>query len=166
MSKAFTKDEGEAGEAPSLPVGAPLPEGARNYVTPVGAAALQEHLGAAQRAVEQLRAAGGPAFLAARDQLIFWQQRFDLAEVVKPPAEADDRVRFGATVELQDDSGEHQQVRIVGVDEVDARHGDISWASPLARGLMGRQVGDEIELRAPRGVRRLEIVAVRYGARE
>jgi transcription elongation factor GreB len=162
MSKAFTKDEGDAADAPSLPVGPPLPVGARNYVTPAGASALREQLRLAQAAVEKLRGLGGTALVAARERLVFLQERLEVLEVVAPPPTPDERARFGATVCIEDESGRSRTVRIVGIDEADASRGEISWTSPLARALLGRRAGDEVELQTPQGISHLEIVGVRY----
>jgi transcription elongation factor GreB len=163
MSKAFTKDEGEAlGDAPSLPVGPPLPAGARNYVTPAGAGALREQLQLAQAAVEKLREQGGPVLVAARERLVFLQERLEATEVVVPPPGPEEQVRFGATIAIEDDAGRSRTVRIVGIDEADAARGAISWTSPLARALLGHRAGDEVELRTPQGVSRWEVLEVNY----
>ena len=78
--------------------------------------------------------------------------------------DADGRVVFGATVELEDvDSGETVTYQIVGDDEADIKHGKISVSSPIARALIGKVAGDVAEVQAPGGVREYEILAVRYG---
>jgi len=86
------------------------------------------------------------------------------AQVIDPAAlDADGRVVFGATVDLEDeDSGSGVTYQIVGDDEADLKHGLISISSPIARALIGKEVGDVAEVRAPGGVRRYEIVEVRY----
>lgn len=73
------------------------------------------------------------------------------------------RVYFGAWVEVVEHDGRCFRYRIVGADEIDAGRGWISVDSPLARALLGRAADDVIELRAPGGVRVLEIVDIRYG---
>ena len=160
---SFTKDEGEsADDVPSRTFGVPLPTGARNYMTPEGAAALREQLRGAQEAVDHLRGQGGSAWIAARERLVFLQGRVEALEVVKPPARPDDQVRFGATVTFVDDQDRSRTVRIVGLDEADAARGDISWTAPLARALLGRRTGDEVVLRTPQGTSQAEIVTVSY----
>ena len=73
------------------------------------------------------------------------------------------RVVFGATVELLDeDSGTEVTYQIVGDDEADIAHGMISIGSPIARGLIGKEAGESVEVRVPDGVRRYEILDVRY----
>ncbi|MCZ2414024.1 MAG: transcription elongation factor GreA, partial [Burkholderiales bacterium] len=86
------------------------------------------------------------------------------AQVIDPALlDADGRVVFGATVTLEDlDSGEKSSYQIVGDDEADIKAGKISVSSPIARALIGRSVGDTAEVRAPSGVRELEILDVRY----
>jgi len=87
------------------------------------------------------------------------------AQVIDPrEVDADGRVVFGATVEIEDvDSGERNVYQIVGDDEADLKDQKISVNSPIARALIGRTEGDTAEVQAPGGVRNYEIVAVRYG---
>ena len=75
----------------------------------------------------------------------------------------DGRVVFGVTVELQRLDGEERvRYRIVGEDEARVRDDAISFVSPMARSLIGKHEGDEVEFSAPGGVRRFEILSVRY----
>ena len=86
------------------------------------------------------------------------------AQVIDPATlDADGRVVFGATVEIEDaDSGESRTWQIVGDDEADIKHRKISINSPIARALIGKSAGDVAEVAAPGGTRHYEIVAVRY----
>ena len=86
------------------------------------------------------------------------------AQVIDPTTiEADGRVVFGATVEIEElDSGERNRYQIVGDDEADIKAGKISVSSPIARALIGRSEGDTTEVQAPGGVRAYEIVTVDY----
>ncbi|MCX7815508.1 MULTISPECIES: transcription elongation factor GreA [Tepidimonas] len=86
------------------------------------------------------------------------------AQVIDPASlDAGGKVVFGATVELEDqDSGETVTYQIVGEDEADLKLGLINVSSPIARALIGKEEGDVAEVQAPGGVRRYEIVAVRY----
>ena len=164
MSKAFTKDEGEGStEAPALPLGPPLPLGAKNYVTPAGAAALRARLAEAQLALEQARASGdaGRASLA-QQRLDFLAERSAKLEEVRAPATADGPVRFGATVRTRDENGNERSVRIVGIDEADAGRGLVSWTSPLARALLGHLTGDEVRVQTPQGTVTLEVIEIAY----
>ena len=73
------------------------------------------------------------------------------------------RVVFGATVHLEDmDDGSEVVFQIVGEPEADVGAGLISITSPIARALIGKEEGDEVDVAAPGGVRVLEIVTVRY----
>ena len=87
------------------------------------------------------------------------------AQVIDPASiDADGRVVFGATVDLEDaESGDKVTYRIVGDDEADIKHGKISVSSPIARALIGKSEGDTADVQAPGGVRSYEILAVRYG---
>jgi transcription elongation factor GreB len=80
--------------------------------------------------------------------------------VVPPPVGRPEEVQFGVTVTVRADSGELEQYRIVGVDEVDFAKGWVSWASPIARALMQARVGDRVALETPAGERVLEVVAI------
>jgi transcription elongation factor GreA len=86
------------------------------------------------------------------------------AQVIDPATlEADGRVVFGATVELEDeDSCAKVKYQIVGDDEADLKLGLISVSSPIARALIGKQPGDVAEVQAPGGVKRYEILDVHY----
>jgi transcription elongation factor GreA len=86
------------------------------------------------------------------------------AQVIDPKVvDADGRCVFGATVALeQEDTGEAVTYQIVGDDEADIKRGKVSIGSPLARALIGKSAGDQVEVQAPGGVRRYEITDVRY----
>ncbi|WP_213778906.1 transcription elongation factor GreA [Caballeronia sp. dw_276] len=86
------------------------------------------------------------------------------AQVIDPTeVEADGRVIFGATVELEDlDSGNIVTYQIVGDDEADIDHGLVSISSPIARALIGKTEGDVASVQAPSGAREYEVIAVKY----
>jgi len=86
------------------------------------------------------------------------------AQVIDPSSvDADGRVVFGSTVEIEDvDSGERNVYQIVGDDEADIKEGKISVNSPIARALIGKTEGDTAEVQAPAGLRSYDILAVRY----
>lgn len=86
-----------------------------------------------------------------------------IIDVAKAGAQANGRVIFGALVELMDeDSGEELTYQIVGEDEADIKSGLLSFASPIARALIGKSEGDSVEVQVPGGARHLEIVGVSY----
>jgi len=85
------------------------------------------------------------------------------AKVVDPAMqEQRDAVRFGATVELADEEDERRIITLVGEDEADASSGQVSWAAPIARALVGARVGDERIVRLPAGEKSYEIVKISY----
>ena len=86
------------------------------------------------------------------------------AQVIDPSEiEADGRVVFGATVEIEDlESGDRKAYRIVGDDEADIKESKISVNSPIARALIGKSEGDTADVQAPGGVRSYEVIGVRY----
>ena len=87
---------------------------------------------------------------------------FALAEVIDPTTLSGERVMFGATVTIEDEDGEEKTYTIVGDDEADLKLGRISVASPLARSLIGREVGDEVKVNLPAGRRVYEILEINY----
>jgi len=86
------------------------------------------------------------------------------AQIIDPRSlDADGRVVFGSTVELEDsDSGQTVTYQIVGDDEADIRQNKISLNSPVARALIGKFDGDVVEVHTPGGRREYEILDVRY----
>ena len=86
------------------------------------------------------------------------------AQVIDPATlDADGRVVFGSTVDLEDEAnGVRVTYQIVGDDEADLKLGLISISSPIARALIGRTAGDVAEVRAPGGLKSYEIIDVRY----
>jgi transcription elongation factor GreA len=91
------------------------------------------------------------------------EDRIARAQVIDPTGQSTDRVRFGATVVLSDSETEEEVTyTIVGEDEADASAGLISVTSPVARAVIGKGIDDEIQVRAPKGTRLLEILAIRY----
>ena len=86
------------------------------------------------------------------------------AQVIDPASiEADGRVVFGATVEIEDlENGDRNSYQIVGDDEADIKASKISVNSPIARALIGKTEGDTADVQAPGGMRSFEVVGVRY----
>jgi transcription elongation factor GreA len=85
------------------------------------------------------------------------------AQVVDPKlVDADGRCVFGATVDVQDETGEKATWQIVGEDEADIKAGRIFVSSPIARALIGKESGEIVEVQTPGGVKRYEIIDVRY----
>jgi transcription elongation factor GreB len=93
-------------------------------------------------------------------RLRFLGKRLDALTIVSEPPPDDGRVYFGSWVTLADETGHEVTYRIVGADETDAEQGLISMDSPVARALLGREEGDEVTVRRPKGSVRYEIVGV------
>lgn len=92
----------------------------------------------------------------------FINKRLDSAVVVDPKEQSGDVVRFGATVEVEDEDGAKNTYHLVGPDESEPNEGKLSFQSPFGRALMKRRVGDEVTVRRPAGELELRIVSVRY----
>jgi transcription elongation factor GreA len=92
------------------------------------------------------------------------ESKLAAAQVIDPTTvEADGRVVFGATVELEDlESGKPVKYQIVGDDEADIDHGLVSISSPIARALIGKSEGDVASVQAPGGAREYEVISVKY----
>lgn len=93
----------------------------------------------------------------------FLTKRLESAVVVQPGEQSGDVVRFGATVEVEDEDGNRKQYLLVGPDESDPAQGRLSFQSPIGRALLKRKVGDVVVVQRPAGEIELEILSVRYG---
>ncbi len=102
------------------------------------------------------------SFIEGRIQEI--NAKIAMAQVIDPKTIKTEKVVFGAQVKLLDvEKDENVAYQIVGVDEADAKAGKISITSPIARALIGKSVGDEVVVNAPKGKFAYEIVEVSYG---
>jgi transcription elongation factor GreB len=184
MRKAFqpeaSADDDET-PANSLP---PLPAGTRNYMTPQGWHALRTELmhlldEERPRVVEIVSWAAkngdrsengdylyGKKRLREIDRRIrYLTRRLDIAEVADPSVHhGKDQIFFGATVTYADGLGVEHTITIKGIDESDSLNGEVSWVAPVARALLKAREGDEVQLRTPGGLQRLEVIEVRYPA--
>jgi transcription elongation factor GreA len=154
----------------------------KNPITPEGAIKLRDEL-------NQLKSVARPAIIqaiavarehgdlsenaeyhAARERQSFIEGRIKeiedklaRAEVIDTSKLAGDRIAFGATIKLSNtDTGEEVTYRILGADESDLAKGSISITSPLARSLLGKQVGDEVKVRMPGGERTYEVLEIEF----
>jgi len=127
------------------------------------------------QAISEARAQGdlseNAEYEAAKDKQGFIEGRIleiesklAAAQVIDPTQlDAGGRVVFGATVELEDEaSGVLVSYQIVGDDEADLKLGLISISSPIARALIGKEVGDVAEVQAPGGAKSYEVMSIRY----
>ena len=83
------------------------------------------------------------------------------ADVIDPPRDGD-RITFGSTVLLKGADGKEIRYQLVGSDEADPASGRISILSPIARTLIGKEVGEEVKVQAPGGARTFEVLAVNF----
>ena len=91
------------------------------------------------------------------------EDRLARAQVIEIAKLSGDKVVFGATVTLADeDSGDKVVYQIVGDHEAEPKNGKISVSSPVARALIGKSVGDEIQVRTPTGVRTFELLCLEF----
>jgi transcription elongation factor GreA len=90
------------------------------------------------------------------------EDRLSRAMVIDPKSLSGDKVIFGATVHLIDENDKAVKYQIVGQTEADAKVGRISYSSPLGRALIGRSVGDEVEVSAPSGDKYYEIEKIEF----
>jgi transcription elongation factor GreA len=90
------------------------------------------------------------------------EDRLSRALVIDPTTLSGDKVVFGATVSLVDEDDAKVRYQLVGQTEADAKVGRISYNSPLGRALIGRQVGEEVEVTTPSGDRYYEIERVEF----
>jgi transcription elongation factor GreB len=153
----------------------------KNYITPGGYRRLQDELARLWKVerppvVTTVAWAAGNGDRSENGDYIYGKRKLreidrrirylskslDRAVVVDNSGKTQERVYFGATVTMVDESGNEREVTIVGVDELDLGDARVSWRSPLAKALLTAKVGDTVTVRAPRGPEQLEITAVRY----
>lgn len=91
------------------------------------------------------------------------EHKLSQAQVIDPAKLKSDKVVFGATVTLSSvESNDEITYRIVGVDEADIKEGKISIESPIARAMIGKEQGDEVKVKTPKGISEFEIVNIEY----
>ena len=151
-------------------------------MTPQGLSALEEELRtlkseerpAVIQAIAEAREHGdlseNAEYHAARDRQSFIEGRIneleDLisrAQVIDTSSMSGDTVRFGAQVTLADEATDEESTyQIVGAHEADIKAGRVSIQSPLARALIGKSIGDSVEVNTPKGAKGYEIVDVKF----
>ena len=153
MNKAFTK-EPEAGEVyDDLP---DRPISPNNLVTPKGLELIEAELARLHQQHAAAADIDDRSLLAKINRdLRYWTSRRATAQIVDAPLDAKE-VHFGSTVTIQREDGRTHTYRIVGEDEADPALGTLSYVSPVAQALMGKQVGEVVEA----GHSEAEIVAI------
>ena len=166
MSRAFVKESDDDLAAGDLPE-RPLPVHV-NYVTPKGLELLQARVRELDERHEQLKRQveeDSEARQKLREidrDLRYFRSQLERATLVDTANQPRDQVHFGATVKIEDEDGAEHEFSIVGDDEADVAAGKISWASPLARAMIGARVGDTVVWRRPAGEAEVYIVGIRY----
>jgi transcription elongation GreA/GreB family factor len=144
MSRAFVKEQDDQEgleELPERPVSTNP-----NFVTPHGLTLIDEEIETARKllAHAQHESDRGGIARASRD-LRYWTQRRATAQPVEPP-KAPKKVAFATRVTVKRDDGRQQIFSIVGEDEADLEKGLIAYTVPMARALLGLEIGEEAEL--------------------
>ncbi|NMA97720.1 MAG: transcription elongation factor GreA [Phyllobacteriaceae bacterium] len=149
MSVAFTKEDSAETASETMLPERPIPPGP-NLVTAEGLAALEAQLASAREAyeaalaIEDVNERRRQAANPFRD-VRYFAERIRTAKMVPPP-ETTEIAAFGSTVTFEREDGRVQTYRIVGEDEADPKAGSISFASPMARALIGKAVGDVVSV--------------------
>ena len=163
MSRAFVNEDAGA-DRPDLPE-LPVPPGP-NILTPRGLATLQARIARRQADLAALKARPDrldklPEAAAERD-LRWLEARLKAAVVIDPARHDLTEVAFGLCVTVADEDGVETTYEIVGEDEADATRHRIAPASPLARALLGAQVGDVVTWTRPSGPLELEVIRIAH----
>jgi transcription elongation factor GreA len=135
----------------------------REVIRPANVKAIEEarELGDLSENAEYQYAKEHQSLIAGRIEYI--EERIAFADVIDVSKLSGDRVLFGAKVTLEDiESGDEKKYRILGEDETDIEAGIISISSPIARGLIRKEVGDEVKIVTPSGTRAFEIIDVEF----
>ena len=92
----------------------------------------------------------------------FLTKKINSAVVIDPISIDTEKIQFGATVIVEDQEGEEKEFSIVGADEINPTKGLISWNSPIGKSLIGKEEGDEVQVRTPSGIKDFEIINIEY----
>jgi transcription elongation factor GreB len=156
----------------------------KNYITPYGLKRLQDEYDflKMKERPEVTRIVSWAASLGDRSEnadyqygkkrlreidkrIRFLTKRINESLVVDPLKQAStagEKIMFGATVEVEDEDGDIRKYSIVGSDEVDTHKGYISWMSPIGKGLLGKELGEEVVIKTPAGAKEFTIQSVQY----
>jgi transcription elongation factor GreB len=183
VSKAFTREDADAPpEEPDDEEANPIPPGSKNYMTPLGWRRMRDEVSwlVKEERPQVTSVVSWAAKLGDRSENADYQygkkrlreidrriryltKRLEAAEVVDPSTrEETDQVFFGATITYETRDGTEHGIRIVGIDEMDATKGYVSWIAPIARALIKAREGDTVTLRTPGGDEEITILEVRY----
>jgi len=165
MSRGFVKEDDLERAGTDLPE-RPLSENP-NYVTPLGLQQLQQQSAMLEQQRQALTLRKDDQIAQQRLAMVerdmrYVSARLEQAILVEPTNLAKDKVLFGATVEVEDENSDPHTFKIVGEDEADIAANKVSWASPLAKALLGHKIGDSVTWQRPAGNQMLEITAISY----
>lgn len=152
-----------------------------NYITPVGLNALKKELEHLLK-VDRPKVVATVAWAASNGdrsenadyiygkrrlreidkRMGFLTNRIESAQVVDPAQQNPGKIFFGAWVVIDDEDSGQKTIQIVGEDEINTEAGQISWRSPLAKALIGKKVGDEVQVKKPKGPVWIEILSFHY----
>lgn len=174
MSRAFVKED-SGGQPPIIPPRAALPAGTPNYVTPEGLEQLRQEL--TELEAQRAKVAGNSEDEAERTrqltilnaQINSLNERLGSAKLIDPRTQPAGEVRFGAQVRLRTRSGGKpgtvRTFTVVGVDEASVADGKVAFVAPIARAVLGKQLGETAVLRFGRaGDEVVEVAAIDYPA--
>jgi len=166
MSRGFVKEDDQE-EIPIVPQRAFLPEGATNYVTPLGMNTL---LAEKQMLVNEKNSLNNTNenekrialnYINAKLQLL--NNRIAEAKIVDLNEQPQNEIRFGATITLKIEASKKiQTFQIVGVDEANISKGKVSFISPIAKVLINKKIGDKVILKQARKDIIFEIIDISY----
>jgi len=144
MSSAFTKEQDDDNPREDLPDRPVSPH--RNLVTPEGLEQIERELARLHDEIARATSSDDNHALAiAQRDLRYWMARRANAEVIRPIADHS-HVRFGHYVVVELEDGERRVFRLVGEDQADPSNGLIPYVAPLAVALMGKTIGDKVEV--------------------
>ena len=141
MSKAFTREDDADQQGDLLPERAIPPH--PNLVTADGLAQIEVALRQLTERQHEVRTAGETVATASTGRdLRYWTARLATAQLTEPTRGS--QVQFGSRVTIRRPDGSTRTYRIVGIDEADPKKGTLSYVSPLAQALMGKEMGDAV----------------------
>ena len=165
MSRAFVK-ELDGDQADDDVIERPQSEHP-NYITSTGLKSLKDNLEVLRKLYRELKL--NEDELASKNRLKkieadlrYLEKRIQCAIPVDVTSQTATDIRFGATVNLLDENAQQCSFTIVGEDEADPERGLLSWVSPLARELIGKQKGDVVVWKKPSGDQEMEIMDFEY----
>ncbi len=180
MSKAFTKEEDSPDDDAPENDDEPRQIGPR-YITRQGYAKLRAELdklwhGERPKVTAEVQTAAAQGDRSENAEYIYGKKRLreidrrirylskrlEILTIVEPDKSQERGVYFGAWVTIEDEDAVRSTFRIVGMDEIDLAARHISVASPMAKALLGKRVGDEATVQRPKGPTDVTVVEVRY----